>query len=84
MIEFLHIPGNEYFEDCNLNNLGKINVLCGKNNSGKTTTLNNIFDEQKKAHLGKRISWEEVKGVFGIGNGSSANPFNSQFKKAWA
>lgn len=44
-------PGGE----CTLLNIGRINVICGKNNSGKSTILRAISEKETRA-IGKQLS----------------------------
>ncbi|NRS15868.1 hypothetical protein HP398_05400 [Brevibacillus sp. HB1.4B] len=39
----IEILDEEIMEKCRLQNLGKINVICGRNNSGKATILRQIY-----------------------------------------
>lgn len=48
--------------ECTLLNLGKINVICGKNNSGKSTLLEGINGGHKGS--GKRFKDEDVAQVY--------------------
>src|SRR5262249_32726551 len=41
-----HLKG---LKTCDLLNLGKINVICGRNNSGKSTLLEAIHSEAKRS-----------------------------------
>ena len=41
-------------QECSLLDLGKINVICGKNNSGKSTLLEGI---DKHRAVGKKFEW---------------------------
>jgi predicted ATPase len=43
MISSLHIEGYRGFEDFEMNDLGRINLLVGTNNSGKTSVLEAIY-----------------------------------------
>jgi energy-coupling factor transporter ATP-binding protein EcfA2 len=58
MFEHLRIGPVKGFEGGTLTGLGKINVLCGKNNSGKTTILEAISGANKE--LGRSPSSDEV------------------------
>lgn len=55
MIEHLKIPQTAILKETKLLNLGKVNVICGRNNSGKTTLLEAI-DKDKNVHYGKKIN----------------------------
>jgi AAA15 family ATPase/GTPase len=48
-------------DECELKNLGKINVICGKNNSGKSTILQAIVNKENRIN-GRRITEEDFKG----------------------
>ena len=39
MFNHLNLGNNKALKECELGNLGKIKVICGKNNSGKSTLL---------------------------------------------
>jgi len=54
MIEHIRLKEHKGLKECELLNLGHINVLCGKNNIGKTTILECIKDTTKR-FLGKSI-----------------------------
>ncbi len=43
IFQHIHIHGG-ILEQVKLYNLGKINIFCGKNNSGKSTVLNSLSD----------------------------------------
>ncbi|HEX8398111.1 MAG TPA: AAA family ATPase [Pyrinomonadaceae bacterium] len=48
MFQNLKLIDTSILENCFLKSLGKINIICGKNNSGKSTLLNSI--RQSKEH----------------------------------
>ncbi|WP_304511741.1 ATP-dependent nuclease [Desulfobacula sp.] len=54
MIKYLTLKNHKALNSVNLNNLGHINIICGKNNSGKTTLLEAMCDE-KKIGIGKEL-----------------------------
>lgn len=62
MFENLKVFNLNGLNECELRNLGQINVICGKNNSGKSTILEAINNPIKRSH-GKVIS-SEKKDVF--------------------
>ena len=43
MLERLHIRNYRVFKDLKIDNLSRINLIAGKNNSGKTSLLETIF-----------------------------------------
>ena len=43
MLTSIHIKNYRGFKDCNIDDLGRINVFAGMNNSGKTTLLEALF-----------------------------------------
>ena len=43
MIEYLNIKNHKALKHANIIDLGKINIICGKNNSGKTTILEALY-----------------------------------------
>jgi len=47
----IQIPQNKGLLKCELKQLGKINVICGKNNSGKTTILEGIQSQGTKIEI---------------------------------
>ncbi len=55
MIASIKLFNHKGLKECELNNLGKINVICGKNNSGKTTILEAIKQEQRR----EIVNWEQ-------------------------
>lgn len=44
MFRDIKVSNVKGLQECTLLNLGKINVICGKNNSGKSTTKLHIVD----------------------------------------
>lgn len=55
MIEYLKVTNYKSIREIVLQKLNHINILCGKNNSGKTSILEGLLDE-KKYSIGKDIS----------------------------
>lgn len=53
MIQYLKIPTTKGLRETSLIDLGKINVICGKNNSGKTTLLEAVYSDRRS--IGKII-----------------------------
>ncbi|MEJ2637924.1 MAG: AAA family ATPase, partial [Calditrichia bacterium] len=69
MIKYLKCSNHKAIKEVFLNNLGKINILCGKNNSGKTSIFEALVND-KNYGLGKRIEDVEwmtdlLEGEFG-------------------
>lgn len=48
MFEHLKVFNHKGLKECTLLNLGRINVICGRNNSGKSTLLEGINDPSKR------------------------------------
>lgn len=46
MFTNLHVYSIKGLKSCDLTNLGRLNVICGRNNSGKSTVLEGILSEQ--------------------------------------
>ena len=63
-LEFTHlkIRKHKVLTQCRLEHLGKINIVCGKNNSGKTTLLRAITDKEKIV-LGEKLEGERGKRI---------------------
>lgn len=55
MFENLKLINYKGLKECELKNLGQINVICGKNNSGKSTILEVISSQTNRFH-GKLIT----------------------------
>ncbi|HEY60154.1 MAG TPA: ATP-binding protein [Anaerolineae bacterium] len=60
MFNYIKINNIKGLKECFLNNLGKICVLCGKNNSGKTTILEGI-ENDKSFSYGMQINKEIIE-----------------------
>jgi predicted ATPase len=54
MIKFLKVKDHKGISEVILSNLGHINIICGKNNSGKTSILEAIISKDKVA-IGKKV-----------------------------
>lgn len=63
MFTNLKIIPNKALSETLLLNLGKINVICGKNNSGKSRLLESIYDDSKTV-LGLSFSDIEFQKIF--------------------
>lgn len=59
MYHSLKAKGHKGVQKVVLSDLGRINVLCGRNNSGKTSILEALNDQQKQA-VGIKISEEQI------------------------
>jgi AAA15 family ATPase/GTPase len=81
MIKYLKISNIKALNECVLSNLGKINIICGKNNSGKTTLLEGINNSAHR-FTGVSLGEEEVKIIFDeIVNSVNYDPtFNKKFQ----
>lgn len=62
MLKYLRIPPSNVLEQVVLSNLGQINVVCGRNNSGKTTLLNAIATG-KGASPGRELTSEDAQTI---------------------
>lgn len=62
MLKYLRINKTSVLDQYDLTNLGQINVICGKNNSGKSTLLE-VIESEKERSLGKKISPDDIKTV---------------------
>jgi len=62
MFEHLKVFNIKGLQECTLSDLGKINIICGKNNSGKTTLLEGINRPACRA-FGKRLGEEAARQV---------------------
>lgn len=60
MVEAIKVKNHKGLRECELNRLGRINILCGKNNSGKTTILEALNDIEKRT-VGKKFTNEDYK-----------------------
>lgn len=54
MIKYLKLKDHKALNQVDLHSLGRINIFCGKNNSGKTTLLESMCDTNKVG-LGKEL-----------------------------
>lgn len=63
MLKYLRVSNIKGLKECTLLDLGKINVICGKNNSGKSTLLEGIHTSESMAY-GKRFEEEDTKVVY--------------------
>jgi hypothetical protein len=65
MFEHLQVFNIKGLQECTLLDLGKINVVCGKNNSGKSTLLEGIDSPSNRA-FGKSLGEEAAKQVYAM------------------
>ena len=66
MFEFIKVQNIKGItEPIVLNGLGKINIVCGKNNSGKTSILEGINTKDKSSE-GRRLSSNDIDTIFTI------------------
>ena len=63
MIKNIKLNFPPILNEVSLHDLGKINIVCGKNNSGKSTLLEAIRDKEKRV-FGMRFKEEEVGYIF--------------------
>src|ERR1051326_1489386 len=64
-IKLLNLPPSG---ECTLLDMGRINVICGKNNSGKSTVLR-AFSEKEKRAIGKQLSDKDINEIVNITSG---------------
>jgi hypothetical protein len=83
MFRHLHLFATKGLKDCVLHELGKINVVCGKNNSGKSTVLEAIVEQRTCAH-GLQFGQDEAETLAVAclhGKGWGENPdFDRRFR----
>lgn len=87
MFEHLSIFYSPILPDSNMINLGRINVICGKNNSGKTTVLNAIQHKGSR-RLGRVLNSSEIDIIYNksilktqwFGN-RNFGPHNDEYRK---
>lgn len=72
MIEHLKIKNKEHISISTLTDLGKINIICGKNSSGKSAILNCIANEND-IFLGKTLTETEVEELENAYKGARLN-----------
>jgi energy-coupling factor transporter ATP-binding protein EcfA2 len=63
MFEHLKVFNHKGLKECVLLDLGKINVICGRNNSGKTTLVEAINDSSNR-DFGKRFDKETARQIY--------------------
>jgi predicted ATPase len=63
MFEHLKVFNHKGLKECVLLDLGKINVICGRNNSGKTTLVETINDSSRR-DFGKRFDKGTARQVY--------------------
>jgi ABC-type polar amino acid transport system ATPase subunit len=59
MFQNLRIGNIKALKGCELLNLGKVNIICGKNNSGKSTLLEGINNPDKRS-IGRELNKEDI------------------------
>lgn len=63
MFKNLKLSQIKGLNECKLLELGQMNIICGKNNSGKSTLLEAINDPEKRAH-GTPISQDKIDSIY--------------------
>ncbi|HEX6039769.1 AAA family ATPase, partial [Longimicrobium sp.] len=63
MIENLRLSSSGPLQETELRSLGRINVVCGRNNSGKSTLLLAAAD-RARATVGKHLTADDVQRIF--------------------
>lgn len=86
MYDHIKILKIKALKECQLSDLGKINVVCGRNNSGKSTVLEGINTPEHR-FIGKVLGNDELELFFtqtinatGWGGGVQ-HPFSQQYKQ---
>lgn len=64
MINSLKVSRHNHVQDVEMLNLSRINIICGRNNAGKTTILNTLSGGSDKYLLGKKYIFEEAWSFF--------------------
>ena len=59
MIEAIELVNHKALAKCKLDDLGQINVICGKNNNGKSTLLEAI-DSKENRSVGRK-TWLKLR-----------------------
>ncbi len=62
MFDHLRITNIKGLKECTLSDLGRVNVICGKNNSGKSTLLEGIASTEHSV-LGRKLGAEDAREV---------------------
>jgi AAA15 family ATPase/GTPase len=63
----LHNPDKEL--KCIMADLGRINIVCGKNNSGKSTVLNAISNPKLRTKMTRQRQLLSVNGIVKVTKG---------------
>ena len=84
MYKHLQLFNLNGLKECSLSDLGQINVICGKNNSGKSTLLEAITKTEYR-NEGKAFSQDEAIKMFNstkqqMGWGGENPRFDSEYK----
>src|SRR5437660_1312582 len=81
MIEHLRVFNKKGLSECLLLNIGQMNVVCGKNNSGKTTLLEAIVSRENR-RIGRSFGSEEVESLIDGSSAGHAHSENQHFRSA--
>jgi len=65
MINYLKVKNHKGIQEVTLDNLGQINIICGKNNSGKTSILEAITETAKRS-IGKKLKIEDMDWIVSL------------------
>jgi len=79
MIKYIKLLNHKGIETLELRNLGQMNVICGKNNSGKSSILEAMSSKDHHA-IGKQVD-SSIKGLFEPMSMQYGSPNPSQSKK---
>ncbi len=85
MYQFLKLFNLKGLKECSLSDLGQINVICGKNNSGKSTILEAIATANNRA-IGKRLESVNADSIYNssinrTGWGGGTTFLNNEYKR---
>ena len=67
MFTHLKVETHKGLDECVLRDLGKINIICGKNNSGKSTLLEVISNKSSRT-VGRLFGDNELEELSKIGH----------------
>jgi energy-coupling factor transporter ATP-binding protein EcfA2 len=77
MYEYVRVFNHKGLTECTLENLGRVNIICGRNNSGKTTILEALDSSEHRAY-GKKFGERNVDEIYeqtrGIGGWDRRSP----------
>jgi predicted ATPase len=85
MFEYLKAKKHKGLSEIKLSQLGHINVLCGKNNSGKTTILEALDSSSRDTFaIGKKVESDDIKWLNELfSENSKRMQYNGSFYIEW-